>query len=71
MYSTNQLNPDFNANPLRNSVISNPYAPALKTSGDSVTLAPSPFGGLGGGLGSGLSGSNGGLQEVNPDLRRP
>ena len=38
-YSTNQLNPDFSANPLRNGGISNPYAPAPKPTGDSGTLA--------------------------------
>ena len=38
-YSTNQLNPDFSANPLRNGGISNPYAPAPKPTGDLGTLA--------------------------------
>src|SRR5271156_2027394 len=70
MYSTNQLNPDFSANPLRNGGISNPYAPAPKTTGDSGTLAPPLFSGLGSGLDSGISGSNGGLQGVDPDLRK-
>ena len=65
-YSTNQLNPDFSANPLRNGGISNPYAPAPKTNGDSGTLPPA----LSSGLGNGLSGSNGGLQGVDPDLRK-
>jgi hypothetical protein len=66
-YSTNQLNPDFSANPLRNGVISNPYAPAPKPTGDLGTLAPSGLGS--GGLGSGMIGSNGGLQGFDPDRR--
>ena len=69
-YSTNQLNPDFSANPLRNGGISNPFAPAPKPTGDSGTLAPPAFSGLGIGLGSGLGGSNSGFQGVDPDLRR-
>ena len=70
-YSTNQLNPQFNANPGVINPISNPYAPAPKTTGDLGTLASPLSSGLGGGLGSGLSGSNsGGLQGVDPDLRR-
>src|ERR1700723_3516075 len=61
-YSTNQLNPDFNANPGVIKPISNPFAPAPKPTGDSGTLG-SPL--SSGGLGSGLSGSNSsGLQGV-------
>jgi len=65
-YSTNQLNPEFNANPGVIKPISNPFAPAPKTTDELGTLAPP----LSGGLGSGLSGSNSGLQGVDPDLRR-
>lgn len=65
-YSSNQMNPDFNANPLRYGGITNPYAPAPKTNGDSGTLAPPLFSGLG----NGLNGSTGGLQGVDPDLRK-
>ena len=64
MYSTNQLNPDFSANPGVIKPISNPFAPAPKTTGETGTLA-SP---LSSGLGSGLSGSNG-LQGVDPDRK--
>jgi hypothetical protein len=64
--STNRFNPEFNGNPGVINPISNPYAPALKTTGDSGTLA-SP---LSSGLGGGLGGSNSGLQGVDPDLRR-
>ena len=65
-YSTNQLNPDFNANPGVIKPIRNPFAPAPKTTDELGTLAPP----LSGGLGSGMSGSNGGLQGVDPDLRK-
>ena len=70
-YSTNQLNPEFNGNPGVIKPISNPFAPAPKTTGDSGTLASPLSSGLGGGgLGSGLGGSNSGLQGVDPNLRR-
>ena len=64
-YSGNQLNPDFAANPLPFGGISNPFAPAPKINGESGTLAP-PFSGLR----SGVRGSNGELQGVDPDLRK-
>ena len=69
MYSTNQLNPDFSANPGVIKPISNPFAPTPKTTGETGTLASPLSSGLGSGLGSGMSGSNGGLQVVDPDRK--
>ena len=66
MYSPNQVNPEFGANPLRSGAISNPYAPAPKSAGNSGAVA-SP---LLGGLSSGVSSSDPGLQGVDPDLRK-
>ena len=69
-YSTNQLNPQFNANPGVIKPISNPLRPRPKPLAISGMLASPLSTGLGSGLGSGLSGSNSGLQGVDPDLRR-
>ena len=42
-YSTNQLNPEFNANPGVIKPISNPFAPAPKTTGDFRDVGLSAF----------------------------